>query len=91
MTGEIRTAVRKSGCGFHLDGYPFRSDGPRLLFFLVILHVGAQDADFEEEAVGVHFFLQFGEASWAWVVGFVGDLDEDALEAVEGGGQSGIA
>ena len=73
-------------CGFHLDGYPFRSDGPGLLLFFATLHARAQDADFEEEAVGVQFFLQFGETSWAWVVGFVGDLDEDTLETVEGCG-----
>ena len=62
-----------------------------MLLFLVTLHAGAQDADFEEEAVGVHFFLQLGEAGWAWIVGFVGDLDEDTLETVEGCGQNGIA
>ena len=61
-----------------------------MLVFFVILHAGAQDADFEEETVGVQFFLQFGEASWACVVGFVGNLDEYSLQAIEGGGQSGI-
>jgi hypothetical protein len=53
--------------------------------------MGAQDADFEKEAVGVQFFLQFGEASRVCAIGFIGDLDEDALETIEGGGKGGIA
>ena len=62
-----------------------------MLLLLFVLHMGAQDADFEKEAVGVQFFLQFGEASRACVIGFVGDLDQDALETIEGGGEGGVA
>ena len=62
-----------------------------MLLLVFVLHMGAQDADFEKEAVGVQFFLQFGEASRACVIGFIGDLDEDALETIEGGGKGGIA
>jgi len=58
---------------------------------LFVLHTGAQDADFEKEAVGVQFFLQFGKASWTCVIRFVGNLDEDALETIEGGGKGRIA
>ena len=51
---------------------------------------GAEDADFNEQAAGVHFFLEAEDFGAGQAFRAVGDFGKNSFEMVEGGGNGRV-